>query len=149
VRFWLTFAVQNFKKNIIMLKQYETVIILSPLLSEDELKNATTGYSKWLKKKKAEMVQEESWGLKQLAYPIENKHSGFYLVLEYKAEHKVVNELEVELVRDNDRVLRFQTVLLDKYAIKYNDDKRAGLVGRSKKVTAPKVVEPAVEETKS
>jgi len=116
-----------------MLKQYETVIILSPLLSEDELKTAISGYTKWLKKKKAELVHQESWGLRQLAYPIENKHSGFYVVLEFKAENTTVAELEVELIRDNQRVLRFLTVALDKYAIKYNEDKRAGLVGRNKK----------------
>jgi len=68
-----------------------------------------------------------------LAYPIENKHSGFYVVLEYKAENTTVAELEVELIRDNLRVLRFLTVALDKYSIKYNEDKRAGLVGRNKK----------------
>ena len=116
-----------------MLKQYETVIILSPLLSEDELKNAVNGYTKWLQKKKAEVLHQENWGLKQLAYPIENKQSGFYVVLEYQAEHDVVAEMEVEMVRDNERVLRFLTVLLDKYAIKYNNDKRAGLVGKNKK----------------
>jgi small subunit ribosomal protein S6 len=72
-------------------------------------------------------------------YPIENKQSGFYVVLEFKAEHGVIAELEVEMVRDNERVLRFLTVLLDKYSIKYNNDKRAGLVGKNKKNVHPKV----------
>jgi small subunit ribosomal protein S6 len=108
-----------------MLKQYETVVILSPLLSEDELKSTINGYTKWLKKKKAEFVHQENWGLKQLAYPIDNKHSGYYLVLEYKADNTIVSEFEVEMVRDNDRVLRFLTVLLDKYALQYNENKRA------------------------
>jgi small subunit ribosomal protein S6 len=124
-----------------MLKQYESVIILSPLLSEAELKNAISGYTKLLKKKKAELVHQETWGLKQLAYPIENKQSGYYVVLEYKAENNVVAEFEVELVRDNERVLRFLTVLLDKYALKYNDDKRAGLVGKNRKVAEKPVTE--------
>ncbi len=128
-----------------MLKQYETVVILSPLLSEDELKQAVAGYTKWFKKKKIELVHQENWGLKQLAYPIANKNSGYYLVLEYKSNVEAVAEFEVELVRDNDRVLRFLTVVLDKYALKYNEDKRAGLVGRSKKV-APKP-SPTVEPT--
>ena len=124
-----------------MLKQYETVVIFSPLLSEDELKTAITGYTKWLKKNKAELVHQENWGLKQLAYPIANKHSGYYFVMEYKATNELVGTLEVELVRDNEKVLRFLTVLLDKYALKYNEDKRAGLVGKSKKVSSTKKVE--------
>ncbi len=128
-----------------MLKQYETVVIFSPLLSEDELKTAITGYTKWLKKHKAELVHQENWGLKQLAYPIANKHSGYYFVMEYKATNELVGTLEVELVRDNEKVLRFLTVLLDKYALKYNDDKRAGLVGKSKKVSSTKKVEAASE----
>ncbi|MEY4876002.1 MAG: hypothetical protein RL708_1151 [Bacteroidota bacterium] len=125
-----------------MLKQYETVVILSPLLSEDELKSTITGYTKWLKKKKAELVHQENWGLKQLAYPIENKHSGYFLVLEYKADNSIVSELEVEFVRDNDRVLRFLTVLLDKYALQYNDNKRAGLVGKNRKSSIKKADAP-------
>ena len=134
-----------------MLKQYETVVIFSPLLSEDELKTAINGYTKWLKKQKAELVHQENWGLKQLAYPIANKHSAYYFVLEYKADNEMVANFEVELVRDNDRVLRFLTVLLDKYALKYNDDKRAGLVGKSKKVTSKKIeaAAPAAEQTNS
>ncbi len=127
-----------------MLKQYETVLVLSPLLSEDEQKNAVNGYVKWLKKHKAELVHQDNWGLRQLAYAIDNKHSAFYSVLEYKAEHDVVAKLEVEFVRDNDRVLRFMTVLLDKYAIKYNEDKRAGLVGKKKTVKAEAPVAAAV-----
>jgi small subunit ribosomal protein S6 len=126
-----------------MLKQYETVVIFSPLLSEAELKNAIGNYTKWLKKHKAELIHSESWGLKQLAYPIENKHSGYYAVLEYKADAKTISELEVEFVRDEEKVLRFLTVLLDKYAIKYNDDKRAGLVGKNKKSSASKKAETA------
>jgi small subunit ribosomal protein S6 len=125
-----------------MLKQYETVVILSPLLSEDELKSTITGYTKWLKKKKAELVHQENLGLKQLAYPIENKHSGYYLVLEYKADNTIVSELEVEFVRDNDRVLRFLTVLLDKYALQYNENKRAGLVGKNRKTSSKKADAP-------
>ncbi|MEN9521968.1 MAG: hypothetical protein RL065_345 [Bacteroidota bacterium] len=125
-----------------MLKQYETVVILSPLLSEDELKSTINGYTKWLKKKKAELVHQENWGLKQLAYPIDNKHSGYYLVLEYKADNTIVSELEVELVRDNDRVLRFLTVLLDKYALQYNENKRAGLVGKNRKPSTKKADAP-------
>jgi small subunit ribosomal protein S6 len=125
-----------------MLKQYETVVILSPLLSEDELKSTINGYTKWLKKKKAELVHQENWGLKQLAYPIDNKHSGYYLVLEYKADNTIVSEFEVEMVRDNDRVLRFLTVLLDKYALQYNENKRAGLVGKNRKTSIKKADAP-------
>jgi small subunit ribosomal protein S6 len=48
----------------------------------------------------------------------------------------VVDTLEVAFRRD-ESVLRYLTVRLDKYAVKYNDDKRAGIVGRNKKVSNP------------
>ncbi|MBK7148879.1 MAG: 30S ribosomal protein S6 [Bacteroidetes bacterium] len=120
-----------------MLSQYETVFILTPVLSEDDAKKTIAAYADLLKSQGAEIVHEEHWGLKNLRYPIKKKTTGIYHLIEYKGTGKAIDTLEVAFRRD-ENVLRFLTVKLDKYAIKYNDDKRAGLVGRNKKVKTVK-----------
>ena len=56
-----------------MLKQYETVFIATPVLSEAQMKEAVAKYVDYIKAKGGEVVYEEDWGLKQLAYPIQHK----------------------------------------------------------------------------
>ena len=121
-----------------MLSQYETTFILTPVLSEDDAKKAINTFVELLKTQGAEIIHQEYWGLKNLRYPIQKKTTGIYHLVEYKAPAKAVDTLEIAFRRD-ESVLRHLTVRLDKYAVKYNDDKRAGLVGRGKKVQSPKV----------
>lgn len=125
-----------------MLSQYETTFILTPVLSEDDAKKAINAYVELLKNQGAEIIHQEYWGLKNLRYQIEKKTTGIYHLVEYKAPAKAVDTLEIAFRRD-ESVLRYLTVRLDKYAVKYNDDKRAGLVGRGKKVQSPKKSEEA------
>ena len=120
-----------------MLTQYETVFILTPVLSEDEAKKSISGYVELLKSQGAEIVHEEHWGLKNLRYTIRKKTTGIYHLVEFRASGNTVSNLEVAFKRD-ENVLRFLTVKLDKYAIQYNDKKRAGLAGRNKKVKTVK-----------
>lgn len=126
-----------------MLTQYETVLILTPVLSEDDAKKSISNFVDLLKSQGAEIVHEEHWGLKNLRYPIAKKTTGIYHLVEYRGTGKAVDTLEVAFRRD-ENVLRYLTTRLDKYAIKYNDDKRAGLVGRNKKVSNTKKEEAAV-----
>jgi small subunit ribosomal protein S6 len=126
-----------------MLAQYETVFILTPVLSEDDAKRTINAYVDTLKSQGAEIVHQEHWGLKNLRYQIGKKNTGIYHVVEYRSEGKAVDTLEVAFRRD-ERVLRYLTVRLDKYAVKYNDDKRAGLVGRNKTVRTAEKQEAAV-----
>jgi len=125
-----------------MLSQYETTFILTPVLSEDDAKKAISNYVELLKNQGAEIIHQEYWGLKNLRYPIQKKTTGIYHLVEYKGPAKAVDTLEIAFRRD-ESVLRYLTVKLDKYAVKYNDDKRAGLVGRGKKVQSPKKEENA------
>jgi small subunit ribosomal protein S6 len=120
-----------------MLTQYETVFILTPVLSEDDAKKSISAYVDLLKSQGAEIVHQEHWGLKNLRYNIGKKNTGIYHLVEYKASGKAVDTLEVGFRRD-ENVLRYLTIKLDKYAVKYNDDKRAGIVGRNKKVNPEK-----------
>ena len=107
------------------MQQYEIVIVLTPLLSEEIAKEAIAKYSKILTDNGAEIVQEDNWGLRKLAYPIQKKTTGYYHLTEFRAPGDLINKLEVELRRD-ERVLRFLTIALDKHAIAYNDKKRSG-----------------------
>ena len=105
------------------MNQYETVFILTPVLSEDQMKETVKKYEDQLTNNGAEIVHEENWGMRKLAYPIQKKSTGFYQHIEYKAEGNVIADVETELKRD-ERVLRFLTVKLDKHAVAYNEKKR-------------------------
>ncbi|MDX2000802.1 MAG: 30S ribosomal protein S6 [Chitinophagales bacterium] len=115
------------------MQQYETTFIVTPVLTETELKNILSGYVTFLKNNDAEIIEESFWGLRQLAYPINKKTSGFYFTVEYKADTNLVDKLELTLKRDDENILRWLTIKLDKFSIDYNDRKRKGLVGRKKK----------------
>ena len=106
-----------------MVKQYETVFIATPVLSEEQMKETVKKYVDLLKSKGAEIVYENNWGMRKLAYPIRKKTTGFYYLIEFKAEGSVINDLEVAYKRD-ERLLRFLTVSLDKHAVAYNEKKR-------------------------
>ncbi|GAB3929798.1 30S ribosomal protein S6 [Mucilaginibacter myungsuensis] len=107
------------------MQQYETVIILTPLLSEEAAKEVIAKFTGILTANGAEIVQEDNWGLRKLAYPIQKKTTGYYHLTEYKAPGELINKLEIDLKRD-ERVVRFLTIALDKHAIAYNDKKRSG-----------------------
>ena len=106
-----------------MVKQYETVFILTPVLSDEQMKEAVKKFEDILTNNGAEIVFEDFWGMRKLAYPIQKKSSGFYQLIEFKAEGNVIETVETELKRD-ERVLRFLTVKLDKHAVAYNEKKR-------------------------
>ena len=102
---------------------YETVFILTPVLSDDQMKEAVEKFKDVLGQNGAEIVNEETWGLRKLAYPIQKKSTGFYCLLEFKGEPTIVKKLEVAFRRD-ERVIRFLTFRLDKYAQEYAEKRR-------------------------
>ena len=107
-----------------MIKQYETVFIATPVLSEAQMKEAVAKYTSYLKERGAEIVYEEDWGLKQLAYPIQKKTTGFYYLIEFKADTQVIAKLETQYRRD-ERIMRFLTFAMDKHAVAYAEKRRA------------------------
>ena len=107
-----------------MLKQYETVFIMTPVLSDEQMKETVDKYQKFLVSKGAEIVFEDNWGLRKLAYPIQKKSTGFYHLIEFKAEPTMIREWEVTFKRD-ERILRFLTVVFDKHMLAYSEKKRA------------------------
>ena len=107
-----------------MMNQYETVFILTPVLSDVQMKETVEKFKGILTANGAEVINEENWGLKKLAYAIDKKSTGFYQLLEFKADPTVVETLEVGFRRD-ERVIRFLTVKLDKFAAEYAAKRRS------------------------
>ena len=107
-----------------MIKQYETVFIATPVLSDTQMKEAVAKYVDLIQNNGGEIVYQEDWGLKQLAYPIQHKTSGFYYLIEFKADPQFVATLETQYHRD-ERIIRYITVALDKHAVAYAEHRRA------------------------
>jgi small subunit ribosomal protein S6 len=106
-----------------MVNQYETVFILTPVLSEDQVKEAVKDYEKLITTNGGEIVNRENWGMRKLAYPIQKKSTGFYNLFEYRVEGQYIDKLETQFIRD-EKVLRFLTVKLDKHGIAYSEKRR-------------------------
>ena len=105
------------------MNQYETVFILTPVLSDVQAKEAVEKFKGILAAEGAEVINEENWGMKKLAYPIQKKSTGFYQLVEFKAVPTTIDKLEIAFRRD-ERVLRFITVKMDKYAAEYAAKRR-------------------------
>jgi len=101
-----------------MKNRYETVFILTPVLSEAQAKETVAKFKKLLKEAGAKIHDEEFCGMKKLAYPIQKKSTGFYNLFDFEAEGDVIGKLDIAFRRD-ERVMRFLTVSLDKDAIAY------------------------------
>ena len=105
------------------MNQYETVFMLTPVLSDVQMKEAVEKFKGILTAEGAEIINEENWGLKKLAYPIEKKSTGFYQLIEFNADPAVIKKLEVNYRRD-ERVIRYITIKMDKYAAEYAAKRR-------------------------
>jgi len=105
------------------MNHYETVFILNPVLSEEQIKETVKKFEDILVSRDAKMISKEDWGLKKLSYAIQNKKSGFYHLFEYTVEGDAINELEIAFRRE-ERVMRYLTVALDKHAISWAERRR-------------------------
>ncbi len=108
-----------------MVRNYETVFIMTPVLADDKVKSTVKKYTDFLKKNGAKIINDEDWGLKTLAYPIQKKTTGFYHLVEFEAEGTMVEKIETEYKRD-ETVIRFLVVKLDKHGVAYNEKRRKG-----------------------
>ena len=106
------------------MNHYETVFILTPVLSDVQMKEAVDKFKEVLVSEGAEIINEENWGLRKLAYPIQKKSTGFYQLLEFNADPSVIAKLEINFRRD-ERVIRFLTFKMDKFAAEYAAKRRS------------------------
>ena len=115
------------------MNNYELMVIFTPVLSEDDYKSAQKKYTAFIKEHGGNVVHENPWGLKSLAYSIAKKTTGLYWVMEYKAPSNLNEQLKIQLLRD-EHVLRHMFTVLDKYAVEYNGKKRSGVPTGTEKV---------------
>ena len=110
------------------MNNYEVVFISTPVLSNEQYKKVVDKYSNFIKEH-GEIINHEDWGLRQLAYPIEKKTTGFYTFIEFAAPGEIIQRMEVEFKRD-ENIMRFLTTRLDKYALAYNEQRRNKLANK-------------------
>ena len=131
------------------MNKYETVFILTPVLSDDQMKETVEKFKSVLTDNGGKIENEENWGLRKLAYPIENKNTGFYTLIEFDGEPTIVKQLETAFRRD-EKVLRFLTFRLDKFAAEYAIKRRAVRKAKQEERAAQEAAEkeaaPVVEE---
>lgn len=118
-----------------MSKQYETVFILTPVLSEAQVRDTVEKFRKVLTDNGASIINEEDWGLRKLAYPIQKKNTGFYYLFEFTAPGAAIEVLNTEIRRD-ERVIRDLTVALDKHGVAYAEKRRKGAFSKNKETKA-------------
>ena len=121
------------------MNRYETVFIMTPVLSVDQVAETVEKYKAYLKENNAKVVHEESWGLRKLAYPIQKKSTGFYQLLEFEADASVILPFETEFRRD-ERIIRFLSTRMDKFHVEYVEKRN------TKSKEAPKAAPETTEE---
>ena len=105
------------------MKKYELVFVADPRLSEEDVVALTDEYRGMLTAGGSNILKEESWGKKRLAYPIRKLSEGYYVL--YNVELDTGNpfpEIERRL-EQNDKVLRYLTVRLDDGRLRERPDR--------------------------
>ena len=105
------------------MNHYETVFIATPVLSDVQTKELFGKFQGVITENGGQIVSSEDWGLRKLAYPIQKKTTGFYYLIEFEGEGDLVEKLETQYRRD-ERVIRFLTFRMDKYAVEYAEKRR-------------------------
>ncbi len=118
------------------MNHYETVFILTPVLSDAQMKEAVEKFTKVLTDNGATIVNEEMWGLRKLAYPIQKKSTGFYTLVEFDGDPTIVKKIETAFRRD-ERVIRFLVFRNDKYAAEYAAKRRSLRANKPQEAAAP------------
>ena len=103
--------------------EYETTFILKPDLPGDELKPAVDKFIELIKSNDGKVHNIEKWGMRKLAYPIRKHTTGYYTYVEFSAPGTFIERLDT-IYRQDDKVMRFLTVKLDKHALAFNKKRR-------------------------
>ncbi len=93
------------------MNKYELMFIIDPVL-DDEKKDAVIETVKGIIAASGEVAATDVWGLKKLAYPIEKKTEGYYVVMQFAATPDLPKELDRRL-RISDNVMRHIIVSKD------------------------------------
>jgi small subunit ribosomal protein S6 len=91
---------------------YELMYIAVPESSEEEVAALTEGISKSFTEQGGTVLKVDNWGKRRLAYEIEKKREGWYVLFELEGTGKEILEVERRM-RINDAIIRFVTVRVD------------------------------------
>ena len=109
------------------MNHYETVFIMNPVLSDEQMRETVQKFTQLLKESKAKIIAEENWGLKKMAYSIQKKKTGFYFLIEFATDSIALCDMLELAYKREERVMRWLTVKLDKHALTYADSRRKRL----------------------
>jgi small subunit ribosomal protein S6 len=127
------------------MRKYETIFILHPDLSEDDIKSVTTKAQDVISSYKGECFRMDDWGIRKLAYPIKKSARGRYYYLRFDGGSTLIAELERRL-RLDDKVLRYQSVNITDLPERAAAEKKVELAEPVEE-SAEDAVEETVEET--
>ena len=88
--------------------QYETAFLISPNLEEEAIEKVISQMAEVVKKK-GKLINEDRWGKKKLAYPIQKFEEAFYVFFLYEADPAVPFELERQF-KQTEAILRYLTI---------------------------------------
>lgn len=91
---------------------YEFMYVLDGVLSEEQIEDLVGRVTKYLTENGAEIVETDEWGMRQLAYPIQNRNNGYYVSMHFNAPADLPAKLDRTL-RIEERVLRYLLLRLD------------------------------------
>ena len=120
-------------------RHYETIFILTPVLSESQLEETSQKFKNILEEQGANVYHTEAWGMRKLAYPINRKKNGHYFLFQFDANPDIIKKLETEYSRD-ENIIRYLTIVMDKDMLAFSEKRRSGAFNKKK--------EEATEEAK-
>lgn len=94
-----------------IMRNYETMLVFRPDI-EDEKREALVDRFKGIVTEAGEDFQIDNWGLRKLAYLIDDYPEGYYVVLNYKSEPTAIAELN-RVAKISDELLRYMTILIE------------------------------------
>lgn len=95
--------------------QYESIFIGDPTLTDDELDKLVKSYESLVSEAKGKILNLERWGRRRLAYSIDGREEGIYVLMVFESDASFPRELE-RRYRINDRILRYLTVRVENEA---------------------------------
>lgn len=135
-------------------RTYETIFILDAVLEDEKLDSLIQKYTNFLSKNGGSVTQVDKWGRKKFAYPINKKHSGYYVSIEFTGEAGIVSKLEKTYHLD-ESILRYLTISYDKRTLTerntYFEKKRMEIANREKEAAAQQeqASEPPAEQNEN
>lgn len=121
------------------MRRYESVVILDPELSDDDIKNFTERHTRTIKGNGGELIKIEDWGLKRLAYRVKKRDKGRFILLDYVGLPALISELERQF-KIAEEVMKFLSVKIDE-----NVDLEAFKAQAAREKEAPSEIPPAAE----